>query len=73
MERICSTQGEVSNVGLYCVLQLECIGLHIVTYTAVATHRPRSTPQKHYFSASRTLIHLIGSRNRDLPPCSIVS
>jgi hypothetical protein len=62
------------------------------------THRPRSTPQKHYtrISASGThfckrpskphglvrpkgllklkkkLIHLIGSRTRDLPACSIV-
>jgi hypothetical protein len=59
------------------------------------THRPRSTPPKHYFSASgthfcqrlskphslvrpqglgklKTFIHLIGSRTRDVPVCSIV-
>jgi hypothetical protein len=59
------------------------------------THRPRSTPQKHYFSASgahfcyglsepqglvwpeglgrlKKFIHLMGSRTRDLPACSIM-
>jgi hypothetical protein len=58
------------------------------------THRQRSTPQKHYFSASgthfcqrlskplglvrpeglgklKTIFHLIGSRTRDLPACSM--
>jgi hypothetical protein len=44
------------------------------------TSRPRSSQQKHYFSAYRThfckrpskFIHLIGARTSDLPACSIV-